>query len=60
MQINQPKLCINEEILKDLRGEYGKQIVELLAQDLTTEYGKGLSKRHLHHYLRFANTYPDI
>jgi len=51
---------VNEEILKDKRAEYGKQIVLSLAQQLMTEYGNGWSKRHLHHCLRFAVTFPDI
>ncbi len=51
---------INDEILHDQRAEYGKQIVESLSRELTKEYGKGWSKRHLHHCLRFAEIFPDI
>ena len=32
---------IQTEILKEKRGEYGKQIVESLAIELTQEYGRG-------------------
>ena len=51
---------IREEVLHDQRAEYGRQIVESLARQLTLEYGKGWSKRHLHHCLRFAEVLPDI
>ena len=51
---------INEEILKDRRAEYGKQIVAKLSLQLEAEYGTGWSKRHLHHCLRFAETIPDF
>lgn len=51
---------INEELLKEKRAEYGKQIVQTLSEHLTAEYGQGWSKRHLHHCLRFAETFPDI
>ena len=51
---------IREEVLHDQRAEYGRQIVESLAKQLTWEYGKGWSKRHLHHCLRFAEVLPDI
>ena len=51
---------IRKEILHDQRAGYGRQIVESLARQLTLEYGKGWSKRHLHHCLRFAEVLPDI
>ena len=51
---------INDEILQDKRAEYGKQIIVSLSRQLTAEYGKGWSNRHLHHCLRFSETFPDI
>jgi predicted nuclease of restriction endonuclease-like (RecB) superfamily len=51
---------INEEVLQNQRAEYGKEIVATLSQQLSEEYGKGWSKRQLHHCLRFAETFPDI
>lgn len=50
---------INQEILKEKRAEYGKQIVSNLASKLEKEYGTGWSKRHLHHCLKFAEIFPD-
>ncbi len=49
---------INQEILGNKRAEYGQQVVEKLSSQLTEEYGKGWSKRQLHHCLRFAETFP--
>ena len=51
---------INREILKEKRAEYGKQVVSGLSEQLKEEYGNGWSKRHLHHCLRFAETFPDV
>lgn len=51
---------INEEVLRNQRAEYGKEIVYTLSRQLTDEYGKGWSKRQLHHCLRYAEIFPDI
>lgn len=51
---------IKDEIVKDQRAEYGKQIVATLSRQLGLEYGSGWGKRHLHHCLRFAEIFPDI
>jgi len=50
---------INEEILKDQRAEYGKQIVNTLSSQLKTEFGSGWSEKHLRHCLRFAEIITD-
>ena len=50
---------INEEILINTRADYGQQIMESLSTQLTLEYGKGWSKRQLHHCVRFAEIFPD-
>jgi len=49
---------INEEVLESKRADYGKQIVATLSRQLTNEYGKGWSKRQLHHCIRFAEVFP--
>lgn len=51
---------IHEEILKQKRAEYGKQLIETLAKQLCMEYGTGWSKRHIHHCVRFAEIYPQL
>jgi len=50
---------INEEVLKDKRAEYDKQIVVSLAQQLQVEYGSGWNEKQLRHCLRFAETFSD-
>lgn len=51
---------IKTEILNDERAEYGKRLISGLSEQLMLEYGKGWSKRHLHHCIRIAEVFPDI
>jgi predicted nuclease of restriction endonuclease-like (RecB) superfamily len=50
---------INQEVLKNTRAEYGKQIIKHLADSLSLEYGNGWSEAQLRHCLQFAKTFPD-
>ena len=50
---------VNAELLKGQRAEYGKQVVVELAQQLTTEFGKGWGERQLRYCLRIAEVFPD-
>ena len=50
---------INQEVLKNNRAEYGKQIIQHLATDLSLEYGSGWSAAQLRHCLQFAKIFPD-
>jgi len=50
---------IKIEILQNSRAEYGKQIVQSLAAQLSGEYGIGWSEKQLRHCLRFAETFQD-
>ncbi|HEX8695922.1 MAG TPA: PDDEXK nuclease domain-containing protein [Longimicrobium sp.] len=50
---------IGREVLADDRGEYGKQVVERLADRLATEYGSGFSRRNLFNMVRVARAFPD-
>ncbi len=50
---------IKIEVLENKRGEYGKEVVKTLSQELTQEYGKGWSEQHIWHCLRFAETFPE-
>ena len=51
---------LNDDVLKNKRAEYGKQILPTLSTKLTSEFGKGWSDKQLRHCLRFAETFPDI
>ncbi len=48
---------INDDILKNKRAEYDKQIVATLSRQLMNEYGKGWSTKQLQHCLHFAETF---
>lgn len=50
---------INEEVLKNQRAEYGKEIVLSLSKQLTAEFGNGWGEKQLRHCLRFAVTFPE-
>ena len=51
---------IKTDILQNKRAKYGQEIVKQLAINLTEQYGKGWSEKHLRHCLRFAETFPDM
>lgn len=51
---------IQHEVLKDRRAEYGEQIIQKLAEELTVIYGKGFIKRNLWHFVDFYVKYVDL
>lgn len=42
------------------RADYGKQLIELLSQELTRTFGKGFSSRYLRAFRQFYLIVPDI
>ena len=50
---------INQAILKGKRGDYGKQILATLAQELARDYGEGFSYTALTRMVKFAECFPD-
>ncbi len=50
---------IRQDILKEKRAEYGKEIVATLSQELTKECGNGFSYTALTRMVRFAEIFPD-
>jgi len=50
---------INNDILKSKRAEYGKQIIAILSEQLTKEYGKGWTDKQLRRMMQFANVFSD-
>jgi len=51
---------INNDILKNKRADYGKEVIATLSKQLTKEYGRGYTKRNLENMVKFAQTFPDI
>jgi predicted nuclease of restriction endonuclease-like (RecB) superfamily len=51
---------IKTDILQNVRAEYGQKIIKQLSVNLTEQYGKGWSEKHLRHCLHIAEIFPDI
>lgn len=50
---------VDEEQHGDDRAEYGRQLLQTLAEELTMEFGKGFSHRNLDYMRKFFLTYRD-
>ena len=50
---------INQEILKNKRAEYGKQIVPTLSAQLELNYGRNFTEKNVRRMLRFAEQFTD-
>ena len=51
---------INQEILKQERAEYGKQIVSSLSKDLVTQFGKSFELRNLRRMMQFTEQFAEL
>lgn len=51
---------INQEILKQERAEYGKQIVSSLSKDLVVQFGRSFELRNLRRMMQFAEQFKDL
>ena len=51
---------VEEEQQGQHRAEYGKQIIKMLSEELTHEYGSGFSQRYLAYFRQFYVMIPDI
>lgn len=51
---------INQEILGNTRGEYGKQIVVTLSRQLVEKYGKGYEDKKLRRMMQFAKVFSSF
>ena len=51
---------INDDVLKNGRADYGKNIVVELSQELSTQYGSGFNKRNLQSFIKFNAVYQDV
>ena len=50
---------IQNHILSNQRADYAKQVVKLVAQQLTQEYGKGFNEKSLRRMMQFYQAYPE-
>lgn len=50
---------IQDEVLENMRGEYGQAVVASLAERLSREFGSGFTRPNLFHMVRFAEAFPD-
>lgn len=50
---------IQEEILQSWRAQYGQKIIEVLSQQLITEYGRGFSSANLFKMIALYEFFPD-
>jgi len=50
---------IHREVLKEVRAEYGTEIVSTMSRQLIPEFGRGFSEKALWHMIRFAEAFPE-
>jgi predicted nuclease of restriction endonuclease-like (RecB) superfamily len=50
---------INEHILDNQRGAYGKQIVVSVARQLENQYGRSFNEKNVRRMMQFAEVFPD-
>ena len=50
---------IRQDILKEKRAEYGKEIVATLSRQLTGDYGNNFNEKNLRRMIQFAEVFPD-
>lgn len=50
---------IQEEVIKNEKAEYGEQVMQTVAKQLTHQYGRGYSYRNLYRMLRFFEFFPN-
>ncbi|MCK9513414.1 MAG: PDDEXK nuclease domain-containing protein [Pigmentiphaga sp.] len=50
---------IHTEVLAGQRAEYGEEILPTLAEQLTSDYGRGFGEKNLRRMVKFAVTFPE-
>lgn len=56
---NVGKRIVEQEQNGNQRAEYGTAMLDVLAAELTREYGKSYSKRNLQYFRKFYQCFPD-
>ena len=51
---------ITDNVLKNQKAEYGKEVIKKLSQRLVIEYGRGYGERNLFRILKFYDYFPDF
>lgn len=54
------KRVAEQELQGQERAEYGKHIVQLVAEELTNEFGAGYSVTNVKSFVRFYKVFPDL
>ena len=54
------KRIIEQEQQGKTRAEYGKHLIDMLAEELTKEFGTGYSPRYLRQFRKFYTIFPDL
>lgn len=57
---NVGRRIVEEEQRGKSRADYGKRLIDGLADRLSTNYGSNYSKRNLQHYRKFYQLFPDF
>ena len=52
-------LRLRQDVVGEGRGVYGEHVVAAVSTVLSGEYGRGFSKRNLHHMMHFAEVFPE-
>ena len=50
---------IRQDVLKEKRAKYGKEIVATLSRQLTDDYGNNFNEKNLRRMIQFAEVFPD-
>jgi hypothetical protein len=56
---NLGKRIVEEEQGGEKRAAYGKQLIDILSNELTREFGKGFSARNIRNFRKFYLYFPD-
>ena len=56
---NVGKRIVEQEQAGKERAEYGKALIDTLANELTKEFGRGFSERNLRNFRKFYIMFPD-
>ncbi len=57
---NVGRRIVEQEQKGNQRAEYGAAMMDVLASEVTKEYGKSYSKRNLQYFRKFYQCFPDI